>query len=167
MGNKEQPPRRRRPLGVTSKQQIMVAVLSGAAFSYLLLVIADIFNQIPPLVPWSLSLLLVVISLPTYFYARRLPTRIENQELTPEEGVRAMILGKSMLMTGCILAGGHLVYVLKWIAYTEIPGPFDRVTHGTVAVMASVVFALVGSALEKACIVDINDENDLSKGAPA
>ena len=162
-----QPPREPRPgaLGITTPSQIMVSVLSGAVIGYLLLVAFDVLNAIPPLVPWSVPIVLVAISIPVLWYARTLISRLERSMVPPEEGVRAVILGKSMLMTGCVLAGGHLVYVLRWIAQTDAPGPKSRVILGAVTIAAAVGFALVGAYLEKACVVDGEDSD--GSGQPA
>lgn len=164
-----EPPKdpRRGRLSITSAQQIVVSALVGAVTGYLLLVIFDLFNEVPPMVPWSLPIMLIAIAIPVFWYSRMLPRRIEKKTLPPEEGVRAMVLGKSMLMTGCVLVGGHLVYVLKWISHTDIPGPRERVISAAVTIVASTVFALVGALLERACVVDIGDGDNEGKGQPA
>lgn len=165
--NDSQEPREPRPgaLGVTTPVQIMASVLSGAVLGYFLLVAFNIFNAVPPAVPWSVPIVLIAISIPVFWYTRVLNGRLERSMVPPEEGVRAMILGKSMLMTGCILAGGHLVYVLRWIGQTDVPGPRDRVIHGSVTIVTAIVFALVGAHLEKTCVVD-GDDSD-TPGQPA
>lgn len=154
-------------LSVTTPQQIMASVLSGAVIGYLLLITFDVFNAVPPVVPWSVPIVLVVIAIPALWYAKRLGGRLEQRMVPPDEGVRALVMGKSMLMTGAVLAGGHLVYVLKWIAQLDIPGPRDRVIHGAVTLVISVVFAVVGGALERACIVDSGDGEGTNTGQPA
>lgn len=163
------PPPQKEPrpgaMAVTTPQQIMVSVLAGAVIGYLLLVTIDIFNGVPPLVPWSVPIVLGAISVPALWYSRVLSKRLERGMVPPEEGVRALVLGKSMLMTGAVLAGGHFVYVLKWVAHTDIPGPRDRVIHGAVTIVAAVIFAVVGGIVERACVVDAGDGD--GEGQPA
>lgn len=135
----------------------MVSVLSGAVLAYLVIQAIRIAGGTTPLVPWSLPIMLGIISGVAFFYTRAFRNRLEQHRVTPDEGVRALVLGKSMLMTGAVLAGGHLVYVLVWIGQTDILGPRQRVIHGAVTLLAAIVFAVVGGWLERNCVVDIND----------
>lgn len=158
-------PEKRPALTVTTSQQIMVSVLSGAVLAFLLLKAVELANWPPPLVPWSVSIVLVAIGAGVLWYLRSFTSRLEAHRVPSDEAVRALVLGKSMLMTGAVLAGGHLVYVLLWIGQTDIPGPRERVIHGAVTLVTAIGFAVVGGALEKACVVDINDSD--GPGQPA
>lgn len=155
-------------LGLTTSQQMMAAVLCGAFFCYLALTAFNAFGAVPPTVPWSLPIMLICAALVTFGYARAVLKKIERRLISPDEGVRAVVLAKSMLMTGCVLAGWHLVYVLKWIASMDIPGPRERVIHGAVTLVAAIVFAVAGAVLERACLVDDHDgDGPGADGQPA
>lgn len=135
----------------------MVSVLSGAVLAYLVIQAVRIAGGTTPLVPWSLPILLGFLSVVAWFYTRSFRSRLAQHRVSPEEGVRALVLGKSMLMTGAVLAGGHLVYVLVWIGQTDIPGPRARVIHGAVTLVAAITFGVVGGWLERNCVVDAGD----------
>lgn len=160
-----QPGPRPEPLGVTTIQQIVISALSGAVITYFILQSIELAVRTPPLVPYSLPIVLTVASIVVWWYTRTFKDRVQQHKVTPTEGVRALVLGKSMLMTGAVLAGGHLLYVLMWITELDIPGPRERVIHGAVTLLAAILFAIVGGWLERSCVVDVNDGDD--SGLPA
>ena len=75
----------------------------------------------------------------------------EPGRLDPQAAVTALVLGKTMVLTGALLAGGHLTYVLTQVGAWAIPLPRQRVVWGLVAVAAASVFAWAGWVLEKSC----------------
>lgn len=147
-------------LGVTSRQNIIVAVLSGGVVGYLLLATLDLTGAVPPLVPWSLVVVLLATALPTFWFASRMKKAVAAGPVDAATGVRALGLGKSMLFTGAILVGGHLVYVATWLGHLDIPGPRERVIHGSATIVAAAVFALAGWRLERSCIADHGDDDE-------
>lgn len=134
--------------------------MAGAAVAGLLLAAFDLTNTFPPVVPWSVPAVLAVMAVGAWIYARALPPRIENQTLSSLEAVRAVIVAKSMVMTGAILAGGHAVYVGRFIGSLTAEQPASRAIHGGATIIAGLLLALAGWTLEKACIISIDDDSD-------
>lgn len=150
----------RQKLTLTTPRQIAMSALSGAAVSGVLLAIFDLTNTFPPVVPLSVPAILVVMAVGAWIYARAMPTRIDNRTITSIEAVRAVIIAKSMVMTGAILAGGHAVYVGRFLGALTAEQPAARAVHGGATIIASLLLALAGWTLEKACIVSIDDDSD-------
>lgn len=154
-------------LGLTTGRQALTSVLAGAVLGWFIVGTMQAMGSTVPVTPWSLSLVLGALGLAAWAYSRVLRRQVaETRAALPHEsGVRALVMGKTMLMTGAILGGGHLVYVLVFLRNWSIPTPRERVLHGLAAIVASVVFALAGRELERACVVppgeDPEDEEPL------
>lgn len=147
-------------LGITTTRQMVTAALSGAVVGYFVITAFDLTGNFPPVVPWTVPALLLVMAIGAWIYSRSLPRRIEEGELSGIEGVRALIVAKSMVMTGAVLAGGHAVYVGRWVGNMEASQPAQRVYMGVATIIASLVLAYAGYVLEKACIVKIDDDGE-------
>lgn len=153
-------------LGLTTVRQTLVAALAGAVVGFFIVGGFDLAGQFPPVVPWSVPAILVIMAGGAWLYARSLPKRIEEGKVSGIEGVRALVIGKSMVMTGAVLAGGHAVYVGRYIRHLDAAQPAQRVYLGAATILASLLLALAGFALEKACIVKVDSEGD-GKGGEA
>ena len=162
--NQSGPPRRK--LALTTPAQVAISALSGAVFSGLLLTVFDLTNTFAPVVPWSVPAVLLVMAVGAWVYARGLPDRLEEQTLSSIEAVRALMVAKSMVMTGAVLAGGHAVYVGRHLGALTAAQPAARALHGSVTIVASLLLAAAGWALEKACIISVDDDSD-EGGTPA
>lgn len=158
----------KKSLSPTSLREMVVAILAGMVVSYLALGGFDLSGKIVPITPWSLAGTLVVLAAGAAYYAWMLRGRVRNDRasISPEEGVRALVLGKVMLLGGCLLIGWHIVYVLKYLGRFDVPAPQERVVHGTGTIVAAVLFAAAGWLLERACIVPgaPRDESDSQSG---
>ncbi|MDO5677626.1 MAG: DUF3180 domain-containing protein [Propionibacteriaceae bacterium] len=154
-GNQQRP-----KLGLTSPRQAVVSVLAGAIVAGLLIVGFEAAGHFPPVVPWSVPILLVVLAVATAIYSRALPKRIEEKRLAPQEGLAALAIGKSMIMTGALFAGAHIVYVMRYLSMFDAPLPSQRVIQGGATVVAALLLAGAGALLERACIVRADDEDD-------
>ena len=95
-----------------------------------------------------------------------LPARLEDGSLSSLEAVRALIVAKSMVITGAVLAGGHAVYVGRFIGALAAEQPAARALHGAGTIVAALLLSLAGWILEKACMVSVDDDSD-EGGAPA
>ncbi|MBB1512184.1 MULTISPECIES: DUF3180 domain-containing protein [unclassified Tessaracoccus] len=152
-------------LGLTTARQAVISVLSGAAVSGLLLLAFEAAGTFPPVVPWSVPILTVVLAVGVAVYARLLPKRIEEHRVQSQESVAALAIGKSMIMTGALLAGGHVVYVARFVQLFDAPLPSARVIQGVATIVAALLLAAAGALLERACVVqDKDDDDDPSPG---
>lgn len=157
-------------LGLTTARQAVVSVLSGAVVCGLLLLGFEAVGNFPPVVPWSVPILMVVMAVGVAVYARLLPQRIEEHRVPSQESVAALAIGKSMIMTGALLAGAHVVYVARFVQLFEAPLPSARVIQGAATIVASLLLAAAGALLERACVVqdkDDDDEPSAGVGSPA
>lgn len=156
----------RNKLTLTTPRQVALSAVAGAVFAGFILAGFELANTFPPVVPWSLPGVLVVMAAGAWVYARGMPARLEDHTLSALEAVRALIVAKSMVMTGAVLAGGHAVYVGRFVSTMMAEQPAARVLHGVGTIVAALLLALAGWTLEKACIISVDDDSDGS-GAPA
>jgi len=142
-------------LGLTSGRQALTSVLVGAVVGWFIVGTLQAVGKPVPVTPWSLALVMGALGAAAWVYSRVLRRQVaESRAALPHEsGVRALVLGKTLLMTGAILGGGHLVYVLAFLGSWSVPTPRERVIHGAAAIVASVICGLSGRALERACLV--------------
>ncbi|MGO4956717.1 DUF3180 domain-containing protein [Luteococcus sp. Sow4_B9] len=154
----------------TTNRQITTSVLAGMVVGWFVVGTIQALGNAVPVVPWSLPLVLGALGIAALAYAEVLRRQVERTraDISPEAGVRALVLGKTMLMTGAIMAGGHLVYVLANLGSWEIPAPRMRVVRGLWTIAASAIFGWAGHRLERACLVpgDDVDPDDPDPGAP-
>ena len=60
---------RKPELTPTTGRQVVVATLAGAVVGWMILSIFDLLNAFPPVAPWSLSVLLVLLGVAAIIYA--------------------------------------------------------------------------------------------------
>ena len=92
-----------------------------------------------------------------------MPKRLEQRRVPSEEAVRAMVMAKSLIMTGALLAGGHAVYVGRWLSLMAAELPAARVWNGTATIVTAAICVLAGWLLERACMID-GDGDDTEPG---
>ena len=153
------PPPERPTLGLTTLRQVVIATLSGGVFGWFLIESLDLADQVVPVTPWTLPLMLAALAGAAALYGRRLRARIRagGEWVDSTEGVRALVLGKTMAMTGAVLAGGHVVYVLLNLSRFDAPSPQQRVVHGLVTIVASALCGWAGWYLERSCVRPADD----------
>ncbi|MDA8437489.1 MAG: DUF3180 domain-containing protein [Propionibacterium sp.] len=136
--------------------------LVGVVAGYVVVSVIQLAGSTVPITPWSLSGMLATLAVGGWFYSRNLARRLRDQRgsITPEEGVRALVLGKVMVLGGAVLVGWHVSYVLKYVARVGVPAPQQRVIHGALTIVTSALFAVAGWLLERACIVPPGDDGE-------
>lgn len=147
-------------LGLTTARQAVVSVLAGAAISWLIMLGFEAFGAQPPVVPWTVPGLLIGLAVAVTIYARALPKRIEDHRVSSQEAFAALAVGKSMIVTGAVFAGGHVVYVMFFITRLGAPLPAARVVQGAATVVAALLLAGAGALLERACVAKGDDGDD-------
>lgn len=153
----------------TSIRDMATALVAGLVLGAVALAAFRAADAVVPVTPWSLVGTLLVLAAAGVFLARTLSVRVRERraDVSPDEGVRALVLGKVMLTGGILLAGMHVVYVLDNLLRWSVPAPHDRVVHGLVTVLASAVFAWAGRVLEQACRIDPGADVDDDEASPA
>lgn len=149
-------------MGPTTLRHVVVAALAGALFTQVAIVGLRLAGHFPPMVPWSVPAVLVVMSVAAWIYSRGLARRVQRRVATPTEGVRALVVARSLISTGAILAGMHAVYIGHSLGQLQAQAPAQRVLMGSVMFVASLLLAWCGHLLEKACVVPESDDG----GAP-
>lgn len=155
-----EPPRPK--LGLTTFRQVVVAALAGALIGAFLLSLFDLFEGFPPVVPWTVPGILVVMAAGAWIYSRGLSKRVAEGSVTSSEAVRALVVAKSAIMTGAVLAGMHAVYVGRWMGQLAAEAPQQRVLLGSATLVASLLFTGAGHLLEKACVSPDDDDDEPS-----
>lgn len=135
-----------------------MAALSGAVLAAFLLSIYDLLEAFPPVVPWTVPAILVVMAVAAWIYSRGLAKRVEQRSVSGAEAVRALAIAKSAIMAGAILAGMHAVYVGRWLGELDAPQPAQRVLLGSVTLVSAALFTGSGHLLEKACVAPDDDD---------
>lgn len=145
---------------LTTPLQVAISAVSGAVFCVLLFLGLDLANVFPPVVPWTVPSVLLLMAVAAFSFARSIPARRERRSLSAGEAVGILLVAKSMVMTGAVLAGGHAVYVGRFVGSMAAEQPAARVVQGSVTIVASLALAFGGWTLEKACVVSGDDDSD-------
>lgn len=150
-------------LGPTTPTQLIAAGLAGALLGQVILTVLGLAGVFAPVVPWSVPAVVAVMGVAALIYARGLRRRVLARAVPAVEAVRALIVAKSAAMTGGVLFGMHLVYVVNWLPKLEAEIPARRVLLGAVTMLASGLLVWGGRSLERACIdPDSPDDDDTS-----
>lgn len=136
-------------LALTTPRQTVIAVIAGAIVSWLVLSLYDALADFPPVVPWTVPAVLAVLGIGGIVYGALLPKRREDRKLGSQEAFIALVTGKAMIVTGAVVAGGHAVYVMKYIGSIPAATPLQRVIYGSATIVAALVMAWAGSLIEK------------------
>lgn len=147
-------------LTLTTPRQVGISAVAGAIVCVVLLLVLDVFNAFPPVVPWTVPGVLVVMAVAAWSLARSMPRRREERSISSGEAVAVLLVAKSIVMTGAVLAGGHAVYVGRFVGALFAEQPTARVLQGSTTIIASLLLAVAGYALEKACMVSVDDGSD-------
>lgn len=158
MSEQPTPPR----LGLTTAGQAAAALLGGAVLGYFVVGTIQWRGGVVPITPWSLPLMLAALGIGAFVYARVLRGQLAERpdRVSPEAGLRALVLGKTLVMSGAVMAGAHLVYVLGQLGHLDASSPRLRAVHGAVTIVGSVLFALGGHAVERSCMVPPGDDRE-------
>jgi H+/Cl- antiporter ClcA len=156
----EQP--NRGSVSLTPWRALAVAALFGGLAGWLVVVTANAFDMLPPRIPWSAPIGLVVFAALVGALAwsthQRLQVRRERME--PQRAVAFLVLGKASALAGAAVAGGYLGFALLFLTRLDAATPRDRVIRSAVAVVAGVAVAIAGLRLERACKVPGADDDD-------
>jgi hypothetical protein len=156
-------------VSLTPWRALLVAALFGGLAGWLVVVTANAFDMLPPRIPWTAPVGLVVFAALVAALAwsthQRLQVRRERME--PQRAVAFLVLGKASALAGAAVAGGYLGFALMFLTRIDAATPRDRVIRSAVAVVAGVALAIAGLRLERACKVPgLDDEDDEPKPDP-
>jgi hypothetical protein len=148
---------------LTPFRALVVAALFGGLAGWLLVVTANAFDLIPPEVPWTapIGLILLAALVGALAYSSHQRIQVRRERMEPSRAVAFLVLGKASALAGALVAGGYFGFALMFLTRIDAVAPRDRVIRSGVAVLAGIALCITGLLLERACkIPREDDEND-------
>jgi H+/Cl- antiporter ClcA len=144
----------------TPPRALAVAALFGALAGWLLVAAANSFDLVPPQVPWTapIGLILIAALVGIFAYTTHARIQVRKERMDPQRAVAFLVLGKASALAGALVAGGYFAYALMFVTRLEADAPRDRVIRSAVAVVGGVGLAVAGLLLERACKVPGGEE---------
>ena len=142
-------------VSLTPLRALVVAALFGGLAGWLLVVTANAFDLIPPEVPWTapIGLILVAALVGALAYVTHQRIQVRHERIDPQRAVAFLVLGKASALAGALVAGGYFGFALMFLTRLDAAAPRDRVIRSAVAIVAGVALCIVGLLLERACKV--------------
>lgn len=139
-----------------------MAALFGALAGWLIVVTANALGLLPPQVPWTapIGLILITVLVAVLGYATHQRIQVRRERVEPQRAVAFLVLGKASALAGAVVAGGYLGFALMFVARFEAEAPRDRVIRSAIAVVAGIALSIAGLRLERACKVPGLDDDD-------
>ena len=153
-------------VNLTPFRALVVAAVFGGLSGWLVVVIANAFDLIPPEVPWTapIGLILVAALVGALAYATHQRIQVRRERIEPQRAVALLVLGKASALAGALVAGGYFGFALMFLARLDAAAPRDRVIRSAVAIVAGVALCIVGLLLERACKVPTEPDEDADAG---
>jgi hypothetical protein len=142
-------------VNLTPFRALVVAAVFGGLSGWLVVVIANAFDLIPPEVPWTapIGLILVAALVGALAYATHQRIQVRRERIEPQRAVALLVLGKASALAGALVAGGYFGFALMFLTRLDAAAPRDRVIRSAVAIVAGVALCIMGLLLERACKV--------------
>jgi MFS family permease len=150
-----QPDGRLRP---TAPATVGGSVIAGLLAGWLLHPVSDRFGT-PPVVSWlqPLTLAFVAVVLLAAAYATHRSLHVRRDGLEPHQAVNRLVLARSCVVVGGLVAGGYFGYAVSWLGLrAELAD--ERILRSALAGLAGVVIVIGALLLERACRVRSDDE---------
>jgi hypothetical protein len=147
---------------LTPWRALGVAALFGGLAGWLVVVTANAFEAIPPRIPWSAPIGLVVLGalVGALAWSTHQRLQVRRERIEPQRAVAFLVLGKASALAGAVVAGGYLGFALMFLARIDAATPRDRVIRSAVAVVAGLALMVAGLRLERACKVPGADDDE-------
>jgi hypothetical protein len=132
-----------------------VAAIFGALSGWLIVAASNSFDLVPPQVPWTapVGVLLIAGLVGVFAYTTHTRIQVRKERMDPQRAVAFLVLGKASALAGALIAGGYLGYALMFVTRMDADAPRDRVIRSAIAVVAGIGLAVAGLLLERACRV--------------
>ena len=147
---------------LTPVRALVVSALFGGLAGWLLVVTANAFDLIPPEVPWTapIGLILLAALVGALAYSTHQRIQVRRERMEPSRAVAFLVLGKASALAGALVAGGYFAYALMFLTRIDAVAPRDRVIRSAIAVLAGIVLCIAGLLLERACKIPGEDDED-------
>lgn len=155
-----QPPRT--PITVTPVRSLVIAAVFGALGGWLVVVVSNALDFVPPYVPWTapLALLIAAALVGVLAWTTWQQIQVRRERVDPGRAVALLVLGKASALAGAVTGGGYLAFALAFVGRWETDGPRERVVRSLIAVVAALALMAAGMLLERACRVPEGDDED-------
>ena len=139
----------------TPPRALAVAAIFGTLSGWLIVAVSNSFDLVPPQVPWTapVGVLLIAGLVGVFAYTTHIRIQVRKERMDPQRAVAFLVLGKASALAGALIAGGYLAFALMFVTRIDADAPRDRVIRSAVAVVAGVGLAVAGLLLERACRV--------------
>ena len=147
---------------LTPFRALVVAALFGGLAGWLLVVTANAFDLIPPEVPWTapIGLILLAALVGALAYSTHQRIQIRRERMESSRAVAFLVLGKASALAGALVTGGYFGFALMFLTRIDAVAPRDRVIRSGIAVLGGIALCIAGLALERACKVPGEDDED-------
>ena len=147
---------------LTPFRALVVAALFGGLAGWLLVVTANAFDLIPPEVPWTapIGLILLAALVGALAYSSHQRIQVRRERMEPSRAVAFLVLGKASALAGALVAGGYFGFALMFLTRIDAVAPRDRVIRSGIAVLAGIALCVAGLLLERACKIPGEDDDD-------
>lgn len=155
-------PRESGGMTLTPVRDLVVAFLFGLLIGWGVVLVAGWIGTLPPQVPWSapVALILAAILIGIFAYATHQRIQVNRRYIEPQQAVTLLLLGKASALVGMLVAGGYLSFALMFVSTLEASNPRDRVIRSGVAVIGGIAMTVGGIFLERACKVPDDEDED-------
>lgn len=154
------------PTGVTV---LVIAAIVGAGLTWLTLSTIEGLGWPVPSVPFLAAAVVAVLAVGTGLAARwtHRAVHVKRQPIEPQRAVGLLLAGKAAMIGGTALAAGYATVAVRALPNLDAALPRERAFAATAVALLSVVLAVVGWALERACQLPPDDDsNDAPGGDP-
>jgi H+/Cl- antiporter ClcA len=153
-------------VSLTPFRALVVAALFGGLAGWLLVVTANAFDLIPPEVPWTapIGLILVAALVGALAYVTHQRIQVRRERMDPSRAVAFLVLGKASALAGALVAGGYFGFALMFLTRLDAAAPRDRVIRSAVAIAAGIALCVMGLLLERACKVPSEPDEEADAG---
>jgi hypothetical protein len=143
---------------ITSLIAVLVAV---ALVGWLVLRALEARSVYLPEVPWLVDVAILALAGAVFWsgWAVRSYQKGKRPSLDGLRAARTLVLAKAAALTGALLGGWYLAQVLVVLSDLTIEPRRDRAIAAGVAVLCSIVLAVVGLIVEKFCELPPSDED--------
>jgi len=147
---------RRTPIG--SLIAVLVAV---ALVGWLVLRALEARSVYLPVVPWLVDVAILALAGAVFWsgWVVRSYQKGKRPSLDGLRAARTLVLAKAAALTGALLGGWYLAQVLVVLGDLAIEPRRDRAVAAGIAVLCSVVLAIVGLIVEKFCELPPSDKD--------
>jgi hypothetical protein len=144
---------------MTPPAAVVGVAVAGLVLGWLVRPTSVQLGQSPPTVGWlpAVVLLFVAAVVGSIAWSTRRLLRRRRDLLEPHHAVNRLVLAKSCVLTGALVAGGYFGYALSWLGLTDAELARERVLHAVAAGVGGILLVVTALLLERTCLVGKDD----------